>query len=784
MMSAYLPLGALSTLSLISLKQINIPTVTFKFKGSHTILHVKQILVYFLLVPLSFSFLSHVYSIEIFYQSNLYSPLLDEERNLYEYLENLPPEATYLTYNNLLYKRVSSLTTHKTYAYYQYGYFTSQPIEIMLTTSSPEVVYQFLYKLGVTHIVLTKLDLATLSKKTESAFMFMLNFFPIVFNNSFATVYSVPNYLLNDSLNYVLINPVSKYGLNMTNQSLIYGIIKQDNLRIIGGFPTFRVENDTIIQEIKGIRVPESQHLQLYKGVIIPAELSPVVSFKLKGTINALFNIGFYDIKRGWYWLSKERGLPNNFLRVPNNWTEMKIDLASILGLDFTVTYIDFVATSSDGLPAKVEWKNFDIFRSVKLYELVLNNYNFAYNALVMGEIPFTVLEDYKVSRLYPNQVYIFPSWITSMSNKDFINYIKTGVHAIILHDFTFSNVDEYELLKSLGIRLDKIALVSNVCINDAIFNFISDIYVTNFTMMNSPYIHKVISYYITSENSSIPSIVFFSIGDGSVTFINLPKNFIPNRIHANIISNLIKKSIALLPKSMSSNTLKTMPFPEDLFKLGNPNLINIYKLKGLSDYIYAFSDIELKGNISILSDYIILDGKDETFRRIVIQNTTHQKILENILVRNLHIAGSYNTTLTTHNATVYSLGDELPIIKIFSPNRLRIYIGKPEIYLTIEQEGDVKTLNISESYVDFDFPQNVTIYIRSKEPLVMLTPGSLNTAWKGVFWYDEKMFTTVARAEYWTINGVFSLRIIHSDQVTLIKLIHRENMKVSIRDE
>jgi hypothetical protein len=183
-------------------------------------------------------------------------------------------------------------------------------------------------------------------------------------------------------------------------------------------------------------------------------------------------------------------------------------------------------------------------------------------------------------------------------------------------------------------------------------------------------------------------------------------------------------------------------------------------------------------------SDYIIWNEKDITIKKLVLRNITHQEIFENVSVANLHVAGPYNTTLITQAAIIYSLGSELPILNVSSLNHLRIYVEDPAINFTIKQNGEEKSLTISKSYVEFEFSKGITTNLRLQKPLIMLNPGSLNTSWEGVFWCNGKMFTTVARAEYWVINGLLSLEIAHSDRVMVIKLSYKENISVTTDDK
>ena len=704
----------------------------------------------------------------------------NEEKDLYMYLAGLPLGKVFLTYSSSTYRRISSLTMHKTYAYYQYGMFTSWPVEILFKTSSPEIASYFLYKLGITHIVLTRQDWVKVLEMTNSALVSMLNFFPIVFNNSFATVYFVPPLPVNESSNYLLVKPLTKITFDFFSEPLLFGQIGFENLRIVEGPPKFKVENGVIVQQIQDIKPPSAQYLQLYRGLSIPTAFSPVVSFKIRGTRNALYNIGFYCPKKGWYWLSREQGLPSSFFRAPNNWTEMKINLQDILDEDAVVLYVDFVATSLDGAPAEVEWKDFSIYSRLSKSEWILNIYNLAYSSLMINNLPFAVINDYRIHSLDPSNVYILLNSLPcSISGKELIDYAKTGAHIVLLYASPTFDENSDELLNLLGIELKGVALINGICIDERVS---SSLYVTNITVQNSPYTHNVIGNYVTSKNKSIPFMINFAVGNGSVLFVNLPKVFNLDRTLANITVKAIKKAVAVLPKPLLSNVSKTPLYPDDIFKLGNPVLINIYKLRGLANYIYAVSDVKLEGNITMSSDYVILSGKNVKIRKLSVQNSTCQKVFENVSVLDLEIAGPYNTTLAIYDATIYRLGDELSVIEASSLNYLRVYIEKP-INLNVEQNGEKKNITISKSYVELEFFEDAVVNLRLAKPLILLDPGSLDTIWKGVFWSNGKMFTTVAKAEHWIVDGKLLLQVLHCSEVITVKVLDKENIEVTINE-
>lgn len=780
LMSVYLPLGALSALTLVSLDQIDPPRFILRLRTKHSKILFTKIFLFISSILVGISFLSYAYSIEFFYQSNVTGSMSIDEKGLYEYLEALPPEKTFLTYSYNSYMRLSSLTTHKVYAYYQYGSFATWSSEILFGTSSPEVAYYFLHKLAITHIVLTKQDSVAL-ESSNGTLGSMLSFFPKTFNNSFATVFTVSDYQPYESSNYMLVNPEAKPNLGIVSESLIYGPISQDSLRIVGGPRNFTIENGIITQKVPAANPPSTQYLQLYQGLTIPTALSPTASFKIRGNGSALFNIGFYDAEKGWFWLSHGQGSAMSYLNASNEWTDMSIDLSGILGKSAIVQYVDFVAASADGSPATVEWANFDIFRQINTDKIVSNAHNLAYNALAISEVPFTSVEDYEVLNLAPNDVYFFSSsWVSDIPSNGLIEDVADGAYAVFLFSPAAFREDKEALFNSLGMELKGVTSAKNACIAEKTINFQSFLYISNLTAQDSPYLHKINGFYTTPENTSVPLIITFKVGKGAVLFINLPNVLNIDRALANLVTKTIKNAVGILPNSIQSNMLKALPYPEDLFNLENPNLINIYNLKGLANYLYIYSDIRLGGNISMSSDYITFNEENSTIKRLVLRDSNQNELFENVTVENLQIIGFYNVTLTTQDASIYRSAGELSIIRTSSMNRLRVYADGNAVKLKINQTGEEKDLTVSQGYVEFEFADNITSDMVLHKPLVTLSAGSLNASWEGVFWHNGKMFTTVSRVENWAIDGGFSMEITHSGNVILSKLLSIDNVSVT----
>ena len=783
LMSTYFPLGALGALTLVSLIKTKLPQVRLRIRSSFHRINVKKTAIYFLMIMLALSFLSYAYSTEFFYQKNMIGQVSNDQKNLYKYLETLPAEKVLLTYSSSSYESFSSHTLHKTYSYYQYGTFVTWPIEILFETSSVVVANYFLYKLGITDIVLTKQDLIALENTSNGTLLSMLSFFPIVFNNSIATVYSVPNFLLSDSSNYELIEPIVTPNFDSTLESPIHVPISLENFRITGGPNSFNIQNGTIIQWIENITAPKAQYLQLYKGIDIPTALSPTASFKIKGTGNALFNVGFYDENiKEWVWYSNEKGLPDHFFNSSTEWTTVEVDLSSILGKSASIQYIDFLVTSADGSPVTVEWSDFDIFLKLDTTELVSNTYNLAYNSLAINEVPFTIGEVNNSFKLNPNTVYVFSSSFSNcFSINDLIGNVTAGANAVFFFNSLISGKEDLALIHSLGMELNGLVSAKSAFIDQGNINFPFDLSTTNLTIQNSLYTNNISSYYKTPDNDTVPLIITFAVGNGTVMLVNLPTSLDLNRIFADIPINAVKSIIKVLPTFSTSNILKTLPYPEDLFKLGNPDVVNIYNMKGLEDYIYAFSDIKLEGNISISSDYVVFEQTRLFVKELQVQNTTNRETIDNITILNPQIHGWHNTTLTSQDATIYGIGNEMPYIETSTLSSLTIYVDTSGVNLTVEQNGELKNLTLSNVSLKMLFDGNLTTSLTMQKPIITLNPGSLNASWEGVFWFKGQMFTTVSLPEDWEIKGILRLEIVQSNSVILTKLQYKDDISVVI---
>jgi hypothetical protein len=780
-MSVYIPLGALSAFVLISLNKIKIPKIKFNFSRIFPTKRMRTFTIFLLAFLLSFSFLSYAYSIEIFYQGNMLGSMPNDEKNLYTYLDTIPKEKTLLTYSYTSYKRLSSLTSHPVNAYYQYGTFTSWSTEILFNTTSPETASYFLHKLGIAYIVLTKEDLDVFSSNSNNCSLGrMLNFFPVVFNNSFATVYSVPRYLLSESSNYLLVKPATRIGLDITNESFVANSLKAENLRIVGGPRSFRLENGTIIQDVQGSKPYFAQYLQLYREISIPVLLSPVVSFKIRGSSNAIYNIGFGNTADRWCWLSKEKGLPVSFFNATADWTEITINLEELLTKNDVIAYIDFLAASNDDSSAMVEWKDFDVFRNIDVNEQASNAFELAYGSLSANEVPFTIANADEVAALEPNHVYIFSgSWPSDISTGNLMKNVENGVHVVFFYNSIIFDQERLELLDSLYIEQKGTILANGFQTDEENVTFPTYLPVGNFTTQSSSYAPEIMSQYSTTANESVALVTTFRRGKGSITFFNLPKALNPETSLSNIAVEGVKQIVTALPTPNSSGNLKTLPYPEGLFTLGNPSLINIYAQQSLSNYVFLFSDIMLEGNVSMTSDYLSWTEKKLPVKELAIQNSTFQDSSKDVIVKNFQINSLCTAKLTMRNAVISCLGSEFPLVKAFSLSNLQINVGDSALTLVIEENGEEKSIAISRSSIAFEFSENFTTNMILHTPSVILGNGTVDASWKGAFWHNGKIFTTVATAERFPIIGEYSFQIVASD---LLLLDNIRDINVSIR--
>ncbi|MHA1833211.1 MAG: hypothetical protein ACTSV7_04415, partial [Candidatus Baldrarchaeia archaeon] len=219
------------------------------------------------------------------------------------------------------------------------------------------------------------------------------------------------------------------------------------------------------------------------------------------------------------------------------------------------------------------------------------------------------------------------------------------------------------------------------------------------------------------------------------------------------------------------------------LFKLGHAFLLNLYKLKGLVNYVYAFSDLKLEGNITMSSDFINWREENIPTGKLILRDSTGQEQLEGVSITSIHVSGFSDVTLTVQKAFVSNLGGELANIKISFPKLLRINVEKNPIRLVVNENGIQKELTISKGNIEVEFAKNFTTHMQLRKPLITLDRGLLDTSWKGVFWHDGKIFTTVSRTEYWMIKGSFSFNIIYCDNMTVINLIHIGTITVVLNE-
>jgi len=430
-------------------------------------------------------------------------------------------------------------------------------------------------------------------------------------------------------------------------------------------------------------------------------------------------------------------------------------------------------------------------FARARKAELALKKYDVVYGSLMANNVPFTIIQEYETLTPTRNHVFLYPNYLIKNDDdyNELLKDVKSGAHAIFLyepeHVFSYKyNKSIYRIIDFLGIKVDDIALTDKVYIDGEIIDLPPNLFVAELGTESSNYSLRTIGYYKTSENTSIPLILYFAIENGSITLINFPKYSFLDTTLVYITTKTIKTIIANLPKPESLSSLKTLPYPEDLFKLGHASLVNLYKLKGLVNYVYAFSDLKLEGNITISSDFINWCEENILTGKLILRGSSDQKWLKDVSITSISVNGFFDFILITQEAFVINSSCDLANIKISFPAFLRINADKTPINIIVNKNGIQKELTISRGYIDLEFAKNFTTYIQLRKLLITLDNGSLNTSWKGVFWHDSKMFTTVSRTEYWPIKGDYSIKILHCNNITLIKLINIKSITVDLNEQ
>jgi len=427
------------------------------------------------------------------------------------------------------------------------------------------------------------------------------------------------------------------------------------------------------------------------------------------------------------------------------------------------------------------------------LEEKSLVSYQMTFNMLLSSKLNFSILPDMEIMGFDSNKVYIFPSnWrVTDNIYNELFQTIPKGAHLIFLNPY-FASLDELSrthqnfFLEYLGMRLGKAASSSSVIFKDGFhMNFSRNLTVRQLVSLKETSI-EIIANYTLHDGSKTPYVFQKNLEEGSASFIYLGplldsgmlENIDPRKFLAHTFLSCVRQ----LSKPNIPNEPLRLPYPSDLFEFTEPIITNIYDLKGLDGYLFCYNNLNMSGQITLKSDYILWRTANLPVSEVVVEDPISHTVILGETLQNLTIRGHVNVTLETNTSTTILDNSANKLVHIYSmtPIHLQLTLVNGEMTFDVEENGLLKHFHLTNGKIAISTAHDGTaLSLQLKLPVVFLE-GKIETWWEGVFWYNGLLYSTLSSPKAWPMSGIFTFQVLHCSRVVLIKLTGASEVTVA----
>jgi len=767
----------------------------------------------FLILLISFSFLTCAYTAELFYTGALVQTgVSSSETEAFSWiLHNTPEDAIILTVTERSTVRIGSLACRKSLGYSDVR--KSWPLQVLFNSRLPEAVLYSLKQLCISYIFITPEDSLSLAENLQNTYLnSLLDILPVVYEKEKMTLFAVPRYPLYEYSNCVLVSPTldfqnisvarvtlefsDDFNTNLNNWGIISGDweIENGELHTLG---TRTINNwgrivsnqsfTNFIYEFKGKSV-KSPGLSYIWGVFRYLDESNYYSFYIGNTTFTVFEkVGGVSSALAGGHLEASLNLTQwNSVKIDTTYSRIKLYINNNLVTTMQGTGLE----GKVGLQTHAEYHTcYDDVKVTSLTlpvdtESALQNYQFAFNMFMTSKINFTIMSDIDLTGLKANNVYVFPfnRHVPGHVLSNLEKYVSEGAHVLFL-DQLFGAYDELYsignpvLHSMLRVRMGGIIACSEVSFGGRDIHLGGEYVIHMLTLENSSGINVLANYTINNQ-SQTAFIIQKQIGKGTITYIHLTdlmKQAMAKIPQRTLLAMSFHESMKSLPKPAETRTQLSLPFPSGLYRFLLINDIPaLLSLKDLHGYAYAFgSSIAMNGSCRVRSNYVLMVMSQIKIKKLEVSNTTDCYMLENETFSYLNLKGSVDLSLQTNNIRLTSPYYGGKMTTIYIPESAKLHIK------LIDAELLFKT-NLSNAAISFA-EGNITIIISSlysdllrmslKQPVIEID-GSLKLAsWQGIFWYGDKaiiMFSTHSSI----VKGDLSVQLIYQFGGVLIKIV------------
>ncbi|MHA1252737.1 MAG: hypothetical protein ACTSRP_22310, partial [Candidatus Helarchaeota archaeon] len=686
------------------------------------------------LIPM---FMTYLFGIQYIYLETQYNFKISDDQNssFIWILSNTHSKDNFLTYSYENHLLLACMADRYSY-YFNKDRWSSH---LLFESKSPLSVMSFLEKNNISYIYLNTDEILNLyNNYSDNYFTYLINFLPVVFESNSIKIYSVPKFMSFESSNNFLVIPELDYE-NISEESQYY---KYDFNQSDG----ISHDENTIVNitsnNILNITITNSTGIINISIFPVNVRIFNNIEFKMFGTSNVSFKIGFYNKNNLTYYNNT-----NKFLNTTTSW---KIYNYKFKNQNLNESVIDKIK-----IFVKCVNKTGSLFIDyLQFKENILKKSLFSYYALftilTLSDVPFKVINDYSLDKIKNNSNYFFPlNYHINTKIDSNLNLSKNN--NISLHVFT----DKFGMMNELSYRssyllndLINISFKKNKTIYDK-YNFNGTLYNASIPLLiqNLDLNDKNVSYianYTNENNETGPMIFIKKLNNTNIYYYNLLLDMLFNinfnknlRILVNNICQTILKKYSI---KINSEKLY-FPVPDEIYLYKGNSPAEFSYLPNIYGTFFSYSYIKYQGIHEINTNYILFNVNNSfNAQQLIIQNQTDKISSYNSTINNLKIFGFGNISILSNlsynlfNLSFYKLFS-IKIRGFFQLNITKNY--NLSIYLKFSNGSSIN-LYSNYNYSFFIKCSMISTLFRIQTPKYRVYNRMILPWLQGILWYND----------------------------------------------
>lgn len=764
------------------------------------------LLLVFLVISMSASFLSYSLSVATYYPIDGFNPrfsISDTEILQWSH-KNLPRDSVVVALSRTSYQMLSSILPNKILPIFlgsegpEGGTWARNAI---MESQLSEAVLSSLYQLGATHVFVGSADYTSLLE-SNTTFASLLKLFPVAYASEDVKLYEVPKVLYEDS-NYHLVSGLWDYpvteqtftfekdyspiDISDDDQSTFWNarairegtgsmgvpILSDDSLQNINGTDSLKIEVTSgtygawqINHKYESLQDWSSQDYIAFYWY--GSNTGKTLSLEIQSDI-ASYNYYRYDFTENWTgW--KRVVVP---LQNPTEASTIEPDLTRIDQMT-----LGFWLSSNVNGTFWLDRVTVDVGQWIEQDSTVPSN-QLVTEMLLSESVPYSVVSEDNLSTLIPGEVYFFT--YNPYLSQDLLNnlnsFISEGAHVIFTNSMFASYNENWQQSYSLPsimnytiIPITSTDVMSEIIYDECTFNC-SVLLSHNISFENESELEIIASFKL-SDNSTVPYIVQETVGNGSITFIDLNSLAeLPDSSRNEVLNITMQSLLNLLPEPFEAKVQQDLPIPSQTFAdiAFRGSTYDLWRNEDLRGNLMFHGGINIQGDFSILSDYLYCICDQLYVENMQITQIDKTDIITEPILYDVKILGAGELSFSSSKAELPNYPTGLyNIINVTSDSNGSLQsIELTDATITFKRTADGESEIYNGDLMITAYSAN-SLTIRAKQPQLILN-GSVEGIIHGAFIYNRYYF--YSRAQQSFIKGNFTLDVLYSSGITFTQL-------------